>query len=148
MSSAPTIITSQIPGEVPIIFDTGASCSILTDFTGHIEQCNTESLGGITQVNTIMESLSGLTHVKIKVYGEVVVAWNIKEMDHEGVHLTLAYGSPLSFPLQTSNNLLFMLISKAFKTKTKKDPSPCHIALTDCAANILAFLATATLAYF
>lgn len=61
MLSAPTIITYRIPGEVPIAFD--------TDFTGCIEQCN-------------MGSVVGFTHIKTRVYGEAVVAWNIKDMVH------------------------------------------------------------------
>ena len=67
---------------------------------------------------------------------------------YAGVHLMLACGARLSFPVQTSNNLPFMLTSKALKNRPQSEAQQVHVALSDRVANALAFLTTSTYTYF
>ena len=70
-SKTPHILTSSVPGELPIVINTGASSSItpiLLDFTGPVGPCCTEALGSLTEVKT-------------KIDGEGPVAWEIEDMN-------------------------------------------------------------------
>ena len=158
------------------MIDTGASCSITPiqlDFTGPIWKCKKESLGSLTQVKTKVDSvgpvmwdikdMNGVTRaIETTAYyvssatihlfsPQVYTAANPSSsllLTHAGVHLTLACGTRLSFPVQSSNNLLFVLISKALKNRPQSKAQRVHVALSDRAANALAFLATSTYTYF
>ena len=71
LSSVLTILASPVPGKLPIVIDTGASCSntpIWLDFTGPIGKWNKESLGSLTQVKTTVDGVG-------------LVLWDIEDIN-------------------------------------------------------------------
>jgi len=146
----PLVFLSQNHCDLPIIIDTGASCSLTpnaTDFTGPLSKAD---ISGLSQV-------SG----RATVAGSGTVAWNIEDqngvrrkittnayfvpsatvrlfspqvyignnrkarllVDHRGASLTLKCGSTLSFPLNKHSKLPFMLTEEILQqneTPTRK----------------------------
>ena len=73
----PIILQWSVPGELPIVIDTGASMSIipiLSDFTGPIKPPDTDSLGSLTDVRT-------------PVQGQGPISWHVEDIN--GVQSTI-----------------------------------------------------------
>ena len=167
----PFVYTSSIPSELPIVIDTGASNSItptLTDFTGPLQKPNISSLGSLTSVKTPVDGQGPISwHIEdsngvrskidttayyvpsatIRLFSPQVYTTANKtaslHLDHTGLSLTLSNGVTVNFPIQHSNNLPFMLTSKAIADRQKSFKSQ-HLASSDSFQTITGFLFSST----
>jgi hypothetical protein len=170
---SPSIFTSSIPGELPIVIDTGASCSItplLSDFTSTPSSPDTKSLGSLTSASTTVtgqgpiewniEDVHGVRRplpttaylvptATIRLFSpQVYIKENPKTanlyLNASGIKLTMACGTILSFPIQAGSNLPMMLTQEALTNDRLTSCKPVHVASRVSYLNILAFACTST----
>jgi hypothetical protein len=146
--SSPAIYVSTNKDDLPIVIDTGASCTItpsLSDFTSKPTKPDTATLGSLTTVQT-------------KVTGQGPIEWDIEDvngvlkklrttsyyvpeatirlfspqtyfkanpkgsltLNNEGIFLHMPCGTNLKFPIQAGSNLPIMLTRQALhRSRTK-----------------------------
>ena len=171
----PLVFTSTIVGELPIVIDTGASNSItpvLTDFTDSLSTPNISSLGSLTSAKTPVtgqgpiawniEDANGVRSTinttayyvptaTIRLFSpQVYTAANPTanlHLDHRGLSLKLATNVTVHFPIQSNNNLPFMLTEQALRERRRSTKS-AHVVTTDLFTNICTFFLTSTLDNF
>ena len=69
-------------------------------------------------------------------------------LNHQGIFLTLVCGTQLQFPLQTSNNLPFMLTSKSLKSRSKSTSSQHHVSILSYGTDLTKFYLSSIYTYF
>jgi hypothetical protein len=175
--TTPSIFTSTIPGELPIVIDTGASCSItplLSDFTSAPTTPDTKSLGSLTSASTTVtgqgpiewkiEDMHGVCRplpttaylvpdATVRLFSPQVY---IKEnpttsslhLDSTGITLTMSCGTTLKFPIQEGSNLPIMLTQDALSQSRLSNCKPIHVASRLSYLNIMSFLCTSTFDQF
>ena len=176
--SSPAIYVSTNNDELPIVIDTGASCTItptLSDFTSMPTKPDTTTLGSLTTVQT-------------KVTGQGPIEWDIEDVNGvlkklrtisyyvpqatirlfspqayfkanpkgsltlniEGIFLHMPCGTNLKFPIQPGSNLPIMLTRQALhRSRTKAcNFKPLHKPSLNTMSNVLSFICSATYDHF
>jgi len=143
----PLVYTSSIDTELPIVIDTGASCSItpvIEDFTRKLQSPDITDLNQLTgqakvigqgpitwqveDVNGIQRSIDTTAYyapsASIRLFSPQVYIGTNKTakltLMNSGVEFTLRSGSILKFPLNARSNLPFMLTQNAIKQQRKR----------------------------
>ena len=136
----PMVYTSSNAEELPIVIDTGASCSItptIKDFDGKLQKSSISGLNQVTGTASIVgqgnitwtiEDLEGTVRdirtsayyvpsASIRLFSpQVYIKDNNKAsliLDHAGARFTLRCGTILKFPMNPQSNLPFMLTKAA-----------------------------------
>ena len=170
---SPSIFTSSAKGELPIVIDTGASCSItplLSDFTSSPTTADTKSLGSLTSASTTVtgqgpiewkiEDMNGVCRplpttaylvpeATVRLFSPQIY---IKENPHTAslylnatdITLTMACGTLLKFPIQEGSNLPIMLTRDALSQSRLSDCKPVHVASRLSYMNVMSFICTST----
>jgi hypothetical protein len=176
--TSPAIYTSSNKDDLPIVIDTGASCTItpcLADFIASPTKPDIDSLGSLTTVTT-------------KVTGQGPIVWEIEDVNGvikklptnsyyvpeatirlfspqeyfkenpkaslvlnvEGISLHMPCGTVLKFPIQPGSNLPIMLTRQSLhRGRTNpRSGKPHHKPSFNHMSNTLSFLCSATYDYF
>ena len=176
--SSPAIYVSENKGDLPIVIDTGASCTItptLSDFTSMPTKSDTATLGSLTTVQT-------------KVTGQGPIEWDIEDVNGvlkklrtisyyvpqatirlfspqayfkanpkgsltlniNGIFLHMPCGTTLKFPIQPGSNLPIMLTRQALhRSRTKScNFKPSHKSSLNTISNVLSFICSSTYDHF
>jgi hypothetical protein len=143
----PFIYTSSNPSELPIVIDTGASCSItpvISDFNDKLEKPDIPGLNQLTGQATVVgqgnitwkvEDMYGtkrdistkayyVPSASIRLFSPQVYIGNNSTaqlvLDRTGAKFRLKCGTDLRFPLNNSSNLPFMLTTAALNQNRRK----------------------------
>ena len=174
---SPSIFTSSITGELPIVIDTGASCSItplLSDFTSPPTTADTKSLGSLTSASTTVtgqgpiewkiEDMHGVCRplpttaylvpeATVRLFSpQVYIRENPTTaslyLNSTGITLTMACATQLHFPIQDGSNLPIMLTQDALSQSRLTDCKPVHVASRLSYFNVMQFICTSTFDLF
>ena len=155
--SNPSIFASSRIGELPIVIDTGASCSITplrSDFIEELSTPDISSVGSLTSTDTAVVGQGRIqwdvkdfhgTHRSISAKAYLVPSGTIRlfspqvymaenpttsclHLDSVGISLTLTCGTKLSFPLHNNSNLPIMLTHKAIHPSSNLADSMIHVS--------------------
>jgi hypothetical protein len=176
--SSPSIYVSSNKDDLPIVIDTGASCTItpvLSDFIHAPTSPDTDSLGSLTTVKT-------------KVSGQGPIEWDIEDVNGclkklqtisyyvpeatirlfspqayfkdnplahltlniDGIALNMTCGTVLNFPIQPGSNLPIMLTKQSLQRGRDNSTftKPLHKPSIDSLSNLVSFLCSKTYDYF
>jgi hypothetical protein len=172
--SSPSIYVSTNKDDLPIVIDTGASCTItptLSDFTSHPTSADTKSLGSLTTVETKVtgqgpieweiEDINGITK-KLATISYYVPEATIRlfspqayfklnptahlTLNADGLALHMACGTVLNFPIQPGSHLPIMLTRQSLQRGRDNSGSnkPLHKPSLNHMSNILSFICSTT----
>jgi hypothetical protein len=172
--SSPSIYVSPNQDDLPIVIDTGASCTItpsLSDFISHPTTSDTKKLGSLTTVETKVsgqgpieweiEDVNGVTK-KLSTMSYYVPEATIRlfspqiyfkenptahlTLNVNGIELHMPCGTILKFPTQPGSNLPIMLTRQALQRGRNKFGSnrPHHKPSLNTMSNILSFICSTT----
>jgi hypothetical protein len=171
--TSPAIYVSTNKDDLPIIIDTGSSCTItpsLSDFTSKPTKPDTAILGSLT------------TTVQTKVSGQGPIEWDIEDvngvykklrttayyvpeatirffspqayfksnpsgrltLDIDGVTLHMPCGTDLKFPIQPRSNLPIMLTQQTLHRSSSSNLKSSHKPSLNTISNILSFICSTT----
>jgi hypothetical protein len=172
--SSPSIYVSSNKDDLPIVIDTGASCTItpsLSDFTSHPTAADTKSLGSLTTVETKVtgqgpieweiEDVNGITK-KLATTSYYVPEATIRlfspqayfksnptahlTLNVDGLAIHMPCGTILNFPVQPGSNLPIMLTRQSLQRGRNRSGSnrPHHKPSLNNMSNLLSFICSTT----
>jgi hypothetical protein len=178
LSTSPAIYVSSNKDDLPIVIDTGASCTItpsLSDFTSQPTTPDTATLGSLTTVHTKVtgqgptewdiEDVNGVVkklqttsyyvpEATIRLFSpQAYFKYNPKgylTLNSEGITLHMPCGTNLKFPIQPGSNLPVMLTRQALhQSRTSSSKfRPPHMPSLNTMSNVLSFICSTTYDHF
>jgi hypothetical protein len=170
--SSPAIYVSTNNDDLPIVIDTGTSCTItpsLSDFTSKPTKPDTATLGSLTTIQTKVsgqgpiewdiEDVNGV-YKKLRTISYYVPEATIRlfspqayfksnpsgrlTLDIDGITLHMPCGTNLKFPIQPGSNLPIMLTRQALHRSSSSNAKSSHKPSLNTMSNILSFICSTT----